>query len=201
MPVRNVIFDFGGVLVKWAPAEFIARFYEDPAVQAVVWETVFQHPDWIEWDRGTLDDQAAAQRFAGRAGRTVDEMNALLGHMRQSLTPITETVAILHELDAAGIPLYGLSNMPASTFAFLRARDPHWSVFRGIVISGEIKMIKPDPEIFEHITRLYNLTPAETLFIDDSKPNIETAQRLGFHTIHFQGASHCGAEIRRLLKR
>lgn len=201
MPVRNVIFDFGGVLVRWAPAELIARFYPDPAVRSVVWDTVFQHPDWIEWDRGTLDDAAAAQRWAERAGRTVDEINTLLSHMRESLTPIAETVDILQKLSEAGVPLYGLSNMPASTFAFLRARDAHWKLFRGIVISGEIKMIKPDPEIFEHITQLYSLTPAETLFIDDSKPNIETAQRLGFHTIHFQGASHCGAEISRLLNR
>jgi HAD superfamily hydrolase (TIGR01509 family) len=72
-------------------------------------------------------------------------------------------------------------------------------VFRGVVISGVVKMIKPEPGIFEHIARQYALAPAETLFIDDMKPNIETARRMGFQTLWFETPERCGAEVKRLL--
>jgi putative hydrolase of the HAD superfamily len=198
-PIRNVIFDFGGVLVEWRPQQIIELFYADEALRALAQTEIFQHPDWLELDLGTLEEAAAVQRFSERTGRPLAEMTALFEHVRQSLRPIPHSVEVLRELSRAAIPLYGLSNMPAATFEFLRARDEHWSVFRGIVISGAVKMMKPDARIFEHIAQLHGLTPAETLFIDDSPPNIETARRLGFHTLLFRDPIQSGAEIKRLL--
>lgn len=193
--MRNVIFDFGGVIVRWKPLDVIARLYADEAHRSAVWQLVFQHPDWIDMDRGTLDEQAAARRFAERTGRPLPEMLELLRHVKESLTPIPESVAMLRDLEARGVPLYGLSNMPATTFAYLRGRYDHWQVFKGIVISGEIRLIKPDPQIFEYAARTHGLTPSESLFIDDSPANIATAKQLGFRTILFQDPAQCAQEV------
>jgi putative hydrolase of the HAD superfamily len=195
LAVRNVVFDFGGVLVRWRPIELIERLYPDEPLRARVREMVFEHPDWVEMDRGTLSDAAAAERFAARLGRPEAEMHSLLEHVKDSLTPLPDTVAIVRALKSRGIPLYGLSNMSAATFAHLKARDSFWDDFLGIVISAHVRLVKPDPQIFDHLCERYALDPAETLFIDDHLPNVESARRRGFRTIHFSDAERCLEEI------
>jgi FMN phosphatase YigB (HAD superfamily) len=84
----------------------------------------------------------------------------------------------------------------AEALARLEART---RLFRGIVISGEIKMIKPEREIFEYLLRRYDLLPTETVFIDDHQPNIQAAQALGLHTTWFRDAWQCELELEHLL--
>jgi putative hydrolase of the HAD superfamily len=194
-PVRNVVFDFGGVLVRWQPEAVIAGFYADEPSRALVRDAVIRHPDWIDIDRGSLSESAAIERFAARMGRPVAEMRALMQHIKDSLTPLPDSIALLNELAQRGVPLYGLSNMSAPIFALLKSRHEHWDRFRGIVVSGEVGLVKPDPEIFHHLTQRYGLLPAETVFIDDHLPNIESARRLGFRTIHFTNAEQCRREL------
>jgi putative hydrolase of the HAD superfamily len=194
-PVRNVVFDFGGVLVRWQPEAVIAGFYADEPSRALVRDAVIRHPDWIDMDRGSLSEGLAIERFAARMGRPAAEMRALMRHIKDSLTPLPDSIALLDELAQRGVPLYGLSNMSAPIFALLKSRHAHWDRFRGIVVSGEVGLVKPDPEIFHHLTRRYGLVPAETVFIDDHLPNIESARLLGFNTIHFADAEQCRREL------
>jgi HAD superfamily hydrolase (TIGR01549 family) len=193
--VRNVIFDFGGVLVRWQPEAVIASFYADDALRQRVREAVIRHPDWVDIDRGTLSEDTAIERFAARMHRPAAEMRELMRHIKDSLTALPDSVALLEELVQRGVPVYGLSNMSAPIFALLRSRYDHWDRFRGIVISGEVGLVKPEPEIFHHIAERYGLLPAETVFIDDHLPNIESAGRLGFRTIHFADAAQCRREL------
>ena len=201
LPIRNVIFDFGGVLVEWKPQQIIEEFYADESVRAAIASSVFKHPDWAELDRGTLDEDRATVRFSERTGRPVEELSAFLQHVRDSLIPMRETIALVQDLAQRGVPLYGLSNMPSRTFSQLRQRFDFWDAFRGIVISGDVKMIKPEPEIFEHIAAVHGLSPAETVFIDDHRPNIEAAQQLGFQTILFEDSPQCAASLNGMLAR
>jgi putative hydrolase of the HAD superfamily len=246
--IRNVVFDFGGVLVRWHPEAIITGFYADEPSRALVREAVFRHPDWIDMDRGTLNENAAIERFAARMDRPAAEMRALMQHVKDSLTPLPDSLALLdelaqrgvplyglsnmsvpmfallksrhahwdrfrgivisgevglvkpdaeifHHLAQRGVPLYGLSNMSVPMFALLKSRHAHWDRFRGIVISGEVGLVKPDAEIFHHLAQRYHLIPAETVFIDDHLPNIESAGRLGFHPIHFANAEQCRREL------
>lgn len=197
--VRNVVFDFGGVLVRWKPQEIIERFYPDEALRTLAGRAVFQHPDWVELDRGTLAEAAAIQRFAERMGRPAEEIVALVQHAKDSLTPLPESIALLRDLAGRGIPLYGLSNASAETFAFLRERYDFWTLLRGIVVSGEVRMVKPEPGIFEHLCRVHGLRPSQTAFIDDHPPNLEAAARLGFRAIRFTDARTCAAQLEGML--
>jgi HAD superfamily hydrolase (TIGR01509 family) len=194
-PVRNVVFDFGGVLVRWEPEAIINGFYADEPSRALVRDAVIRHPDWVDIDRGILSESTAIERFAARMDRPAADMRALMQHIKDSLTPLPDSIALLEELAQRGVPLYGLSNMSAPIFALLKSRHGHWDRFRGIVVSGEIGLVKPDPEIFHHLAKRYGLVPAETVFIDDHLPNIESARRLGFHTIHFVNAEQCRREL------
>jgi len=196
---RNVIFDFGGVLLRWQPQEIIDAFYAEEDLRSSLSRNVFRHPDWIEMDRGSLSEDAAVHRFAARMKRPVQEMQALLQLVKESLVPLPGTVELVHELAGRGVPLYGLSNMPASTFTYLSGRYNHWKLFQGIVISGTVKLIKPDPAIFEYICCQHQLEPSQTIFVDDHSPNIEAAEKLGFRTILFRDAEQCAQDLHTFL--
>src|SRR6185295_6228363 len=121
MPIRNVVFDVGGVLLQWDPPAFIAKVAPDPAQQAVIRREIFEHPEWHEFDRGTIDVARAAVRFGERAGLTPEQMRTLLQTANESLHPIAGTVRLVEDLVAAGVHLYVLSNMPVSTYQYLTA--------------------------------------------------------------------------------
>jgi epoxide hydrolase-like predicted phosphatase len=193
--IRNVIFDLGGVLVQWRPREIASRFYTDDALRVALQREVLEHPDWLELDRGTLDEAAAAAVFAERLGRPPGEIAALFDHVRESLLPIPESVALLERLGARGLNLYALSNISVPNFGHLRERNRFFDLFKGVVISAEVKLVKPDPGIFRHLGERFAVPFAETVFIDDLPRNVESARRLGLAAILFESAAQCAEDL------
>jgi putative hydrolase of the HAD superfamily len=193
--MHNIIFDLGGVVLRWDPDDILRQFYSDEASRAHAKREIFQHTDWLDMDRGTLLEPDAILRFHQRTGRSRDEICALMQAVKDSLQPVPETVSLLEELVGREVPLYCLSNMPATTADYLRQRHSFWKLFRGVVISGEIQLLKPEREIFEHISERFDLIPERTVFVDDHGPNIAGAKSLGFKTVHFKTPSQCRAEL------
>jgi len=198
--IRNVIFDFGGVLVTWRPQEIIDSFYADPELREAVRVHAFQHDDWLEMDRGTLDEPTVVRRFAARMGRPDAELHALFDHLRAALVPIEPTVALLRELRDRGLKLYGLSNMSESIFAYLCARHDFFKLFDGIVVSAAVKLLKPEAGIYEHLRDRFALDFAESVFIDDLARNVESARRLGLPAIQFESTEQVRRELAPLLR-
>jgi HAD superfamily hydrolase (TIGR01509 family) len=197
--VKNVIFDLGGVVIDWNPDRILTSYYADPEMRAVMKTALFLHPDWLQLDRGTLHETALLARAAARTGRPAAELEGLFAAVRESLHTKTETVTLLEKLSGRGVPLYCLSNMSSDIFGYLRERHSFWGVFRGIVISGDIQMMKPEPEIFEFLLRRYGLTATQTVFVDDSQPNVEAARGLGIHPVWFKSAEQCELELEKVL--
>ena len=195
----NVIFDLGGVVVEWNPERILAGYYADPDIRAIMRTALFLHPDWLELDRGTLSEAELLVRLNGRTGRSPAELSGLLDAVRASLHAKADTVALLEKLDARGVPLYCLSNISSDNFQYLRARYSFWGVFRGIVISGDIQLMKPEPAIFELLLDRYGLLARDTVFVDDNEPNIEAARALGLNTVWFKDARQCELELEELL--
>jgi 2-haloacid dehalogenase len=111
---------------------------------------------------------------------------------------IDGTVEVVEELRAAGVPTHVLSNASAETWPHAVERFPFLGRFDGVLLSGEVGMAKPDPEIFHELCRRFGLRPESTLFIDDRAANVDAARRLGFTAHHFQGAPGLRAELVRL---
>jgi putative hydrolase of the HAD superfamily len=199
MPIRNVVFDVGGVLLEWNPPAVIARLHPDLAVQKQLREQIFDHADWHEFDRGGLSESEAIERFAGRSGLGADATRALMHGARDSLNPIGGTLRLVEDLNAAGIHLYLLSNMPESTFEYLVGRHGFFAHFKHLVISGKILLVKPDPAIYQHLVDKTGILPAESVFIDDLPRNIVAARECGFHAIQFLGPELCREELRAYL--
>jgi HAD superfamily hydrolase (TIGR01509 family) len=199
MPIRNVIFDMGGVLLQWDPPTFIANAFPDAERQALIRREVFEHADWHEFDRGAITEAQAIEYFGKRTGLSADDMRRLLRTANESLQPVPGTLQLLEELAVAGVHLYLLSNMPVSTYEFLIKRHEFFRHFKELVISGAILMIKPEPAIYKHLVEKTGIVPAESVFIDDLLKNVIAARECGLHAIQFRGADACRAELRTYL--
>ena len=194
----NLIFDLGGVVVRWDPAAIMASVFEDEDRRAKVRDGVFGHPDWVELDRGTLDREEAIRRAAQRTGMPPAEIRRLLLAVPPSLTPIPETVELLYRLKARGYPLYCLSNMHSASIEHLEREQQFFEVFTGKVISCRLNLCKPEPAIYEHALKANRLDARTTVFIDDVDVNIAAAAKTGMRTIQFLDAAQCERELRGL---
>lgn len=194
----NLIFDLGGVVVRWDPAAIIASVFDDEEFRAKVRDGVFAHPDWLELDRGTLDREEAIRRAAQRTGMAQSEIRRLLLAVPPSLTPISETIDLLYRLQRRGYPLYCLSNMHIASIEHLEREHRFFEVFTGKVISCRLNLCKPEAAIYEQALKLNGLDAEHTVFIDDVDVNVDAAARLGMHTIQFRDAAQCERALRAL---
>jgi putative hydrolase of the HAD superfamily len=197
--VRNVIFDLGGVVFDWNPDHIVSRVQPVPELQAALKAALFGHADWRMFDRGTLTEPELIERLQLRLGATRTEVEVILDAVRNSLLEKPETLKLIRALQRQGTPLYCLSNMPASVYTHLRQRHNFWDAFSGIVISGEIQLMKPEPEVFMHLLETFNLRAEESVFVDDLLANIESARRVGLHAIWFKDAAQCRRELEQIL--
>jgi putative hydrolase of the HAD superfamily len=194
----NLIFDLGGVVVRWDPAAIIAGVFQDEKIRARIREGVFGHPDWLELDRGTLDREDAIRRAARRLAMPEAEIRRLLVAVPPSLVPILETIDLLYRLKARGYPLYCLSNMHFASIEHLEREHRFFEVFKGIVISCRLNLCKPEPAIYEHALKANGLKAKDTVFIDDVDVNIAAAAQVGIRTIQFRDTAQCERELRAL---
>lgn len=194
----NLVFDLGGVVVRWDPDAIIAGVFSDSGVRSKVKADVFSHPDWLELDRGTLAREHAIARAAQRTGVALDEMRRLVHAVPPSLTVFPDTVDLLYRLKREGYPLYCLSNMHFASIEYLESEHTFWEVFDGRVISCRLRLCKPEPAIYQHLLQTYALAPSETLFIDDVQKNLDAAAALGIRTLRFENAAQCERELRAL---
>ena len=102
-------------------------------------------------------------------------------------------------LQSFDVLLYGLSDMPVSIYTHVRLRHDFWKLFRGIVISGEVKMMKPEPEVFKYLLARFGLEPGQTVFVDDFPLNIDAARAVGLRAIQFCDAAQCERDLNELL--
>ena len=112
--------------------------------------------------------------------------------------PIPGTVEIFAELRKRGTPLYGLSNFSAETFPPTLERFEFLRWFHGIVISGEVGVIKPDPRIYEILLARFAIDPHRAVYIDDVAANVEASRPFGIHGIHFTTPKALREELVRL---
>ncbi len=180
------VFDLGGVLIDWNPRYMYRKLFAgDEAAMEHFLATVCTQ-SWNEKQD---------------AGRTFAEGCAILkkDHPEQSQLidawfprydemfggAIQGSVAILSELRTRKVPLYALSNWSTETFpvALRLFNFLHW--FQGVLLSGEARLLKPDPRLFQLLLQRYTIDPKHVVYVDDHARNVEAARKLGMHGIHF----------------
>ena len=197
--LKNIVFDLGGVVLNWDPDAIIGRVFEDSEDRARIRSDIFSHQDWLDLDRGTIELGSALRRFASRTGISLGKVLHLVDLVPRSLTPMEETIQLIATLKALGYKIFCLSNMNRPTYGFLKRRYGFWDLFDGRVISSHIRMLKPEPEIYRHLLAKYELAPGETIFIDDTLVNVQTAATLGIEVIHFESPEQCRRQLETML--
>jgi 2-haloacid dehalogenase len=193
--IKAIIFDFGGVLVDWSPHNLYRHYFDQPHEI----DRFLKEINFAEWnaqqDKGHPFAQAVAEHST-KFPQYAQLIRAYHERWEDSIVgPIDGTIAILKKVKQLGYPVYGLSNWSAETFPLVREKFKFFDVFDGIVLSGEVKMIKPDPQIFRLLLEKFDLKAQACLFIDDSQINIKVAGDMDFQTVHFQSPAQLEAEL------
>jgi 2-haloacid dehalogenase len=183
--IDAVVFDLGGVLIDWNPRHLYRKLFEQEA-QMEHFLTEICSPVWnVSLDAGKPFDVGIAE-LSRHHPEQAHLIVAWKTRWEEMLGGAIEgAVAILEELHSAGMALHALTNWSAETFPMGRRRFPFLERFRTILVSGEEKLVKPDPRIFHLLVERTGLVPQRTVFIDDSQKNADAAASLGFHAIRF----------------
>ncbi len=194
---KAVIFDIGGVLIDWQPRYlFEAHFPGDVPAMLAFFAEVLREIALKTCEAPFAEVMPAAKARHPEHAHLLEVFEReWFGFMRG---PIADTVALLLALKAAGVPLYGLTNWPAETFPppgpdyqFLEHLDE-------VVVSGEVRMRKPDPAIYRLALERFDLAPEDALFVDDLSENVAAARDIGIRGHHFQDAKALEAELKTL---
>lgn len=179
--MKNIVFDLAGVVfarnIERCPQRLMDYFYFINSGEPM--------PEfWNDYDRGTrdIDDVATAlAEFRGSDFQTAKSMMLEAITYQEEVAP---TAKLIKQLKEAGYRLFVLSNMSKEYIVYLRKMDVY-SAFDDEVISCEVGLIKPEKEIYSLLIERYNLDPAQTMFIDDRKENVDAAAALGIVPFHF----------------
>lgn len=201
---RKVVFDFGGVLFRWQPAQLLARVWPHRVPVAAhggaVVAEFFQAygGDWGAFDQGLIGEAEVVRRIAARTGWPAAEVQAVVDAVPAELAAVPETVALLQELRVAGHGLHFLSNMPEPLADHLERSFPLADWFRCGVFSGRVKQSKPGAAIFELAERQFDARPDQLVFLDDHPANIDAARARGWAGVLFTDAAAARSELQAL---
>ena len=184
---KNIIFDFGGVVVQFNPKDFLMDHFMNKRAEEIVYELTFGSQEWQDLDRGIItreEGNAAMLENAARVNR-VFEVQTVIDEWPAILRTKESTVHTMQKLKAADYRLYYLTNIPADIMDELRQRE-WFSLFDGGVASCDVHLCKPEPAIYTTLMQTCNLAYDESIFIDDNKVNAQAAYNLGITGILYK---------------
>lgn len=199
MAIKNIIFDFGGVLMDWNPRYFFKDYFNDEERMEHFLKNIATDEWNAEQDRG----RSLAEGTEFQVAKHPDwekELRAYYDNWTSMLLrDIPENVVVLRKLENSRYELFGLTNWSAETFIYALDNYDFFKIFKDkIVVSGTEKLIKPDPEIWTVLLNRYEIIAEESVFSDDNAKNIEVAKSLGFICVHVQEDTDLEKELREL---
>ena len=197
--IKNIIFDFGGVLVDWNPHYLFDKYFNDINESNYFVENVCNSEWNAEMDGGKPFEQAVRERST----MFPKYAEALKLYQTNWMDTMGEEISGMYDLIKSlkfnGFPIiYGLTNWSAETFPTVQKTYRIFSLIDKIVVSGEVKQLKPNPEIFYTLLNKFNLKPEESLFIDDNLKNVEGAKAVGINAVLFRGVEKLRKDLKNL---
>ena len=199
--IKNIIFDFGGVLLDWNPRYLYKSYFNnDEEMEHFLAEVC--NGEWnIRQDAGrpfaeaVKELQAKFPEYTEAIQMYDDDWEKMLK------CELPESIDLLKELKSMGYGIYGLTNWSAEKIGYAFANYSFFSLFDGIVVSGVEKVVKPDRKIYEILLERYSLKPGECVFIDDNRDNVDMAKVLGINAIRFDNIGDVKEHLETLLNK
>ena len=184
--VKNIIFDMGRVLLQFEPYVSLNEYCKSDEDKELIYKELFKGPEWIMGDEGKITNgqryELVKRRIPERLHQT---LKLVVENWDMCMEPVEGALEFHKLVKEKGYHIYILSNACNRFFHYF---PKHYDLnsFDGVVVSSDVKMIKPNPEIYQYILKTYHLNPEESLFVDDMKENIEAAGKAGMKGFLFQ---------------
>jgi 2-haloacid dehalogenase len=197
-PVHHIVFDIGKVLIHYDPHIPFSRLIPDEAERNRFFETICTHEWNIEQDRGRSWAEAEAL-LIDKHPEKAELIRAFRTHWREMVShAYQDSVDIMLDLIQQGRDVTMLTNFASDTFVEAREMYPFLNVPRGVTVSGEIGLIKPDRAIYDTHAKSFDLEPEACLFIDDSQKNVDGAIAAGWQSVLFTDPETLRQDLTRL---
>jgi 2-haloacid dehalogenase len=195
--IRHIVFDIGKVLIHYDPDLPFSRLIPDEDARRWFFENICTH-DWnIEQDRGRTWEEAEALLIAKHPEHAENIRNFRLHWHEMVPHAYDDSVVLMNRLIDSGRDVTLLTNWAPDTFMEARGRFPFLERPRGITVSGQVGMIKPERGIYDHHVAAFGLEPSATIFIDDSQKNVDGAKAAGWQAVLFQSAKTLEEDLER----
>lgn len=186
--MKNVIFDFGNVLVQWHPERVYAEHFGD---EARAW-WFLRHVCDAAW-RNRIDagesTAACIEELKAKQPEYAEAIELYRLRWREMLTDeVPGMREVINDLRNRGHEIYGLTNWSMETFPAARERFGILQMIDRYVVSGAEGLVKPDARLFRVLLDRYHLQAEECVFVDDNPDNVATANAIGMEGIVFTGA-------------
>jgi 2-haloacid dehalogenase len=192
-----VIFDFGRVLTAFEPDRIATTLLGDPVRGLRVRRAIFAGPTWTALDRGLLSESEAAARIIDAHPDEAAGIRRFFARYKDFLETLPAGLAMVEGARAAGMRIYGLSNMSREAWEIVGRRRAFLALFDGVMISSLEGITKPDPAIYQRLLSRYAIDPERAVFVDDAPSNVEAARRLRIDGVHFQDHRRLAAALER----
>lgn len=196
--IRTIIFDIGNVLTDFRWKEFFAEQGLTGVIYDRICRATVESQDWCEYDRGLLTDEEVLDRFVQNDPGIERELRESLQNVKGMVTLRDYAIPWVRELKEKGYQVLYLSNFShkvemqcSDSLAFLPYMD-------GGILSYRDHLIKPQPEIYELLLERFHLVPEECVFLDDTKKNLDAAEKFGIHTILYTDRESALEELKKL---
>lgn len=187
--ISNIIFDVGRVLFEWDLRHLFAKLIDNEAdldwflANVVTPEWHFQH------DAGRPLEEMVAERCAAFPLHA-DLIHSYRSRFLETIPgPVAGSLEIVEELASRDAPLYAITNFGSEFWGRFRVTQSIFNHFNGILVSGDEKLMKPDPAIYALAMCRFDIAAPSTLFVDDNMANIMAAKKFGLNVHHFTDAT------------
>lgn len=199
--IRNIVFDIGNVLVDYRWREFITECGFEGETAERLGRAMMLSPVWQEMDRGVWTDKELLQGFIGNDPELEAQIRRVYSDIGTIVRQIPGSMEWIRSLKQEGYGTYYLSNYSEKARRETAAELTFMEELDGGIMSYEVRLIKPDPAIYGLLFARYGLKPEESVFLDDSKANIEEAKALGMYGILVDSQEQAMKDLQELLRR
>ena len=202
--IRNIIFDIGNVLAcfRWKDL-FVDLGFTGEKFERIAAATILHPTMWPEFDRSMMSDEEIIASCIARAPEYEEEIRMLFERTELLVEEYPYSYGWIKELKERGYKIYLLSNYGKTSFeaAVNHGRLSFLPLIDGKMISYEVKIVKPEPGIYEALIKKYNLLPQECVFLDEREDNVEAAVKMGFQGIVVEAYEQISETLNDLLKK
>jgi len=193
------LFDLGGVFFDWDPNYFFINIFKESEERKYFLKNICNDAWNIQQDAGRSVKEAELELIPKFPKYEKQIKMYYANHRRMIKGTFKNSISILSYLKNNNYECFVLSNWSAETFLGMTEDYSFLKKFDGLLISGEDKLIKPDPAIYQLAVKRFELDPHKTVFIDDKLENIESAKKLNFNTIHLIDPTTIETDIKKFL--